>query len=160
MLTTLLAILAAIALAFVVTLYVKHWQTQHSAQAAIFRKGKVRSQLPDGLFSGTVAGQQIVWQGKKFDAKNKTGINVFDKLGKTVERYPFLLSTGTGLADPIDVIRIDYNIPENPIWLRMVLDEIVEVEPGHYLGKLHFKVLPGLSFALGYFELRQPATKE
>lgn len=54
-----------------------------------------------------------------------------------------------------DVLKIDYAIPANPFWLRFILDEIVETEPGKLLGKVHIHLLPDLNFTLGFFTLEK-----
>ncbi len=112
---------------------------------------------PDGFYAGSVTGFRFSWQGKTFDAEHHTGINVFQDEGGTLEsRYPFVTSIGRGVHDyETDVMRIDYNVPQNPWWLRLVLDEIVEVEPGHFLGKLEVRIIPYFPFTLTYFELRK-----
>lgn len=130
------------------------WRVQHSSEADAFRKGTLPSPLPDGLYHGTVPGHTVSWQGKKFDASQQTGINLFkDGEGKQTEKYPFTTSAGKGVhEDSVDVIRIDYNIGGNPFWLRLILDEIVQTSPGHYLGKLNVR-LPGYTATLGFFNL-------
>jgi hypothetical protein len=45
-------------------------------------------------------------------------------------------------------------IAENPWWLRRVLDEIVQVGPDHFLGKVHLRWGP-THLTVGYFELRK-----
>lgn len=131
-----------------------HFKTQHSAQQKHFLAGKVPLESLDGFYKGTVRDSASVWQGKKFQGASNTGINVFKEGKMIVDRYPFATSSGKGLADKnLAVIKIDYNLPDNPLWLRFVLDEVVEVSPGHLLGKLHVRLLPGFSLALGFFEL-------
>ncbi len=148
-----------ILLAFVLFLacVVRTWQIQHSAKAKIFLNGSVELPMPDGLYHGTVSGRHLSWLGKKFNSAAGTGINVFDGgNGTQKERYPFKTSIGKGLIDEhLNVLKIDYNIPENPFWMRIILDEIVEVRPNEYLGKLEVRIFPGFPFALTYFELKK-----
>jgi hypothetical protein len=103
-----------------------------------------------------VASGAAVWLGKRFDAAHQTGENVFDRrafrLGRllTPSSYratwpedsrsyralPFTTSVGPGALDPgIEVLRIDYDLPGNAPPFRRVLDELVEAEPGVYLGQ-------------------------
>lgn len=119
----------------------------HSPNQKLFLSGKVPNPLPSGLYKGSV-NFKTSWQGKKFDASKSMGINLIS--GK--EKYPFKTYVGKGLADNIDVLKIDYNIPQNPFWLRFILDEIVEISSGKYLGKVHINFF-GLPFSLGYFRL-------
>jgi hypothetical protein len=129
------------------------YTTQHSPLQEKFLKGKASS--PQGFLKGSV-NAKTNWLGKKFNKEEATGINVFAKDETQEERYKFKTYVAKGLADPsIEVLKIDYNIPGNPFWLRLILDEIVETEPGKYLGKLHLRLLPRLSFALGFFSLRK-----
>ena len=56
---------------------------------------------------------------------------------------------------PLRVIKLDYDSPENPFLIRVILDEIVEIAPDQYLGKIHLKVLPGFYSTIGYFGLKK-----
>lgn len=133
----------------------RHWKTQTGTNEEKFLKGTIPAELPDGLYHGSVTGLKTTWQGKKFDRAKQTGINVFAKNGVTADNYPFKTYVADGLADPqVRVIKIDYNLPSNPLWLRFILDEIVQVAPDEYLGKLHIRT-PLVSIALGYFTLKK-----
>jgi len=127
------------------------YRVEHSPNQAKFWGGHVPSTLPSGFFKGSaLTGLGKNWQGKVFDRHKGKGINQFTD-GK---RYSFRVYPAAGLRDAdMQVLRIDYNQPGNPWWLRFVVDEIVQVSPGHYLGKVHVKILPGLPFSLTYFEL-------
>ncbi len=131
-------------------------RTQLSSNQRIFLSGKIPSPGPDGLYRGT-AEYTANWLGKKFDAKNNAGINLFRQTdGTTKEKYPFKTYTGKGIRDTgLDVIKIDYDMPGNPFWLRWILDEIVETAPNKYIGKLQLRIIPGFPFSLGYFFLEQ-----
>lgn len=123
---------------------------QHNEKARIFAKGTMPEKLPEGYYKGRF--RETPWLGKKFDLKNGTGINVFEK----EEAFAFKFYKGMGVADPqVEVIKIDYNVEMNPFWLRFILDEIVETKPGHFLGKIHLTFIPGAAFTIGYFELKK-----
>ena len=48
----------------------------------------------------------------------------------------FTTSVAAGRLDPgVEVLRIDYDLPENPPLLRRIVDELVAVQPGVYLGQ-------------------------
>jgi len=128
---------------------------QNDPRQKTFLAGKVPSKMPDGLHKGSAPGYNGSWQGKKFDAKAKTGINLFKNGDKTSEQYSFKTYVAKGVQDDMEVIKIDYNIPENPWNLRLILDEIVETKPGTYLGKLHVTLIPGLPFTVMYFNLEK-----
>lgn len=133
----------------------RHIKTQSSASQKLFLSGKVPSELPNGLYKGSVPGQTFPWKGKKFNADKNTGINIFEENDKRSEQYPFKLYKGKGLADKnLEVIKIDYNLPQNPLWLRFIVDEIVETKKDHYLGKLIMNI-PAFPIALGYFNLEK-----
>lgn len=129
------------------------WKVQSNPLAQEFLKGKVPTNL-NGLYKGTV-NIKTTWQGKKFTSSTKTGTNMFKNADGAHERYSFKTYAGKGLQDDILVLKIDYNLPENPLWLRFIVDELVQTAPRKYLGKLNVKLTPGLSFALGYFSLEK-----
>ena len=145
-------VLACLAVIFGV---VRTWQMEHSPNQSRFVEGKKPMPAPDGLYNGSVSGPKVSWLGKKFNAAAQTGINIFDDgNGSKRERYPFKTSVSKGIRDAgADVVAIDYDIPGNPFWLRPILDEIVQIGPDKYLGKLHVRIIPGYPFTLAYFEL-------
>ncbi len=102
-------------------------------------------------------GLKVSWIGKKFHGANATGINLFhDEKGGQVEKYPFITSTGKGLLDKnLDVLKIQYNVKGNSLWLRFIVDEMVEITPNQYLGKMQITVIPGLPFSVLYFDLKK-----
>lgn len=127
------------------------WRVEHASQQAEFRAGTLPTDLPDGPYDGTSPDlERGSWHGKSFERSKSSGLN---RIGGE-EKYPFTMSFGNGLRDPIKVITIDYNLPENPWWLRLVTDEIVQTSPNHFLGKVHVRIL-SLTFTVGYFELQK-----
>lgn len=131
--------------------YLRHIKTQSQPNQKEFLKGKVPKELPNGFLKGEV-GVDSNWLGKKFDTKSGKGINVFSEGKNTVERYEFKLSRASGLVDSIEVIKLDYNLAGNPLWLRLVTDEVVETSSGKYLGKLIINLGP-IHWAFGFFKL-------
>lgn len=148
--TLILLIIAGYAL-----LLLRTTQLQWTNNQSIFSGTVAPTTLPDGLYAGTVNGPQGSWLGKIFIAAEHRGINNFMDAGKTVQKYPFTLSIGEGVHDRKNVIQVDYDLPENPFWLRPCLDELVELSPGEYLGKLNIRIFPGYPFTLTYFRLHQ-----
>lgn len=138
---------------FAVLGFAATWMSERGLNQQKFTQGKVPDPLPDGLYAGFNSWQGP-WIGKEFDAKSSAGINVFKKSGAEIRKYPFKISVDKGLRDDIEVLKVDYNHPDAPFWLRPALDEIVEIAPGRYLGKLHFRI-PGLYMTLGYFILEK-----
>jgi hypothetical protein len=148
------AAILLVLLAGVAVLIWRDIKTKRTPNHALFRQGTIPQPLPDGDYEGHVTGYSGDWIGKTFDARHSTGKNRF-KSGQGVElRYPFKTVVGPGLADPNAVVKIDYDIPGNPLWLRRILDEIVQVGPNHYLGKIHLRLGP-IHVAVGYFELKK-----
>ena len=131
-------------------------RTQADARQQVFLHAGPPDPKPQGVYQGSVAGRAVSWKGKRFHAERSAGINVFDEGGVVSEKYPFKTYVAPGIRDPeVSVFKIDYDLPENPFWLRRVLDEVVEVGPREYLGKIHVRWLFGSSIALGYFKLEQ-----
>ena len=131
------------------------WQVQHDRRQQIFLCGKIPKQLPDGFYRGSATGYRGAWQGKKFDRSRKSGLNILLTGGKPKEKFPFVTYVGQGESDQIQVIKIDYNISSNSWWLKLILDEIVAVNPHKYLGKVHLILPLGIVFSLGYFSLER-----
>jgi hypothetical protein len=130
-------------------------QLEWGSDQRVFAQGTADT-LPTGLYAGSVPGPEVSWLGKSFDSGNASGVNNFKaKDGTTVQKYPFTLSLGSGVHDRQKVVRIDYDLPANPWWLRPILDEIVLIAPHQYLGKLQFRIIPGYPFTLTYFRLSQ-----
>lgn len=96
-------------------------------------------------------GNQTTWQGKEFFATSNTGINNFSD----GQRYKFKTYKAKSISSDKQVLKIDYDIPGNPFWIRRIVDELVEVEPGKYQGKVYLRYLPGLTFTLTYFTLEK-----
>ena len=113
------------------------------------------------------------WFGKSFEAVSESGVNRFDRsvlgpmrilwpgyrpervAGGVVEAFPFRTRIAPGTVDPdVTVLAIDYDTEDDPSFLiRRILDELVEVAPGSYLGKVLFRVR-GSYHPIGYFALR------
>lgn len=106
----------------------------------------------------------LPWLGKTFDAERQTGDNVFvdnavswatGKLGwpeyrvhgdddppGTIRVFPFQSYVAPGIEDPdIKVLKIDYRDSKNPLPVRRIVDELVELPGGYCLGKVHMRGL-------------------
>ena len=129
-----------------------NWQARRKPEYNQFTKGIIPDKAPDGSYSGKTEVARSSWLGKKFDGANSTGINNFEE----GERYPFHTYVGPSLTNSKQqVFKIDYNQAGNPIWLKFIVDEVVQIEPGHFLGKIQINIIPGLAFTIGYFTLQQ-----
>jgi hypothetical protein len=143
-----------------------------------FLRGKVPEPLPEGFYKGVshlFFGAPVPWKGKQFKGAEQKGINILTQAGQRVMQiltprykkfqtlpegliaaYEFQMSTGASVKNPHQrVLSLDYNIEENPSLVRMVRDELVEVDPGRFLGKVHLQILPGLFWTIGYFTLQK-----
>lgn len=143
-----------------------------------FLRGKVPDPALDGVQSGhayVVYGANIGWKGKQFTAGEERGVNILTGTGQrlasiltprykkfekqtngTFTAYEFKTSVGAGIKNPHQpVLRLDYNIDVNPSIIRIIQDEVVEIDPGRYLGKIHLQLLPGLFWTVGYFSLQK-----
>jgi hypothetical protein len=103
----------------------------------------------------------LPWLGKTFDAEAQTGDNVFkdntwskatEKIGwpeyrvqdepGVVRVFPFRTYIAPGIEDPdVSVLKIDYAGSPNPLPVRRIVDEVVELPGGYILGKAHMRGL-------------------
>jgi hypothetical protein len=115
------------------------------------------------------------WQGKSFSAGSSTGLNRFTPSARIpfkvlfpsyvptliepdrIDAFPFRTRVEPGALDPgVDVLKIDYDFEANPDFIiRRILDELVQLAPGRYLGKVLFRV-GGRFRPIGFFALRAP----
>lgn len=130
-----------------------------------FMLGKKPSNM-NGFYYGSPVGfvltsivRLVPWKGKYFNITSNLGVNFVrdaDNLYQKNPMFPFKTYYGKGALDPSkDVFKIDYNVPENAGWLKAVLDELVEIKPGYYIGKMQYIISPGNVWTLGYFELKE-----
>jgi hypothetical protein len=115
------------------------------------------------------------WNGKAFNAADSTGVNrmtVSSQLplkllfplygmrnvtdGKLA--FDFVTRVEPGAIEPaVDVLVIDYEpVTENPdLIIRQIRDELVQLVPDTYLGRILFKLPGGKLSNIGYFALKQ-----
>jgi hypothetical protein len=126
----------------------------------------------------SVVSAWLPWKGKTFNASQSSGDNIFtrDSLWlarlfnplyrgfiedgpQTYRAFKFRTYVAPGLADPDRaVLKIDYDLPANPgLTIRRVLDELVQVDEGLYLGKAHLRWWWGAWQLVAYFALTAPA---
>lgn len=143
-----------------------------------FLLGGLPGEYPDGFYKGKaflLGNRPVPWLGKSFERENSRGFNIFTPAGASLlmlmtpfykqfrknpdgntDAYYFMTSAGPAFRDKgIETIKLDYDSPENPFLIRIVLDEIVEVAPQEFLGKVHVKVFPGYYATIGFFGLKQ-----
>lgn len=143
-----------------------------------FLNGQLPDPPPDGFYRGSaylLGNRPVPWLGKSFERDNSKGFNIFTPRGASLlkvmtpfyklfrenrdgntDAYYFATSTGKGFKDTaIETFKLDYDAPENPFLIRIILDEIVQTAPDEYLGKVHMKVFPGFFATIGYFGLNK-----
>ena len=116
------------------------------------------------------------WQGKRFDLAAGTGDNRMTSNAKLPSKllwplykmkdaadgklaFDFKTYQDAGKQDPdVQVMVIDYaDVKENPyVIIRSIRDELVELVPGVYLGKILFNTGSDRFSKIGYFALRTP----
>jgi hypothetical protein len=117
------------------------------------------------------------WLGKRFDAERQSGDNLLAASARvparvlfpgyrpgpgpegTLAAFGFRTYVSPGKVDPDrETLKIDYDSDENPGFLiRDILDELVQVVPGAYLGKVLLRRGGGEEWRLiGYFALHPP----
>lgn len=137
--------------------------------------GRAADPLLEGVF-----GRWLPWRGKQF--ADGGGCNLFTAAGCRLIRlrfpsyggvqtepdgsgsaFAFRTSVGPSSLDPATggrgepVLRIDYGqVTGNPEPVRQVLDELVEVGPGHYLGQVLLR-RAGRCVRAAWFSLEQPS---
>ncbi|MBE9006140.1 hypothetical protein IQ259_14030 [Fortiea sp. LEGE XX443] len=156
----------------------------------IYRRGIVPNQLLNGRYWGEFLASNfhpvldnlldiitkiwLPWEGKKFDAQNNTGDNIFTNDGLLLGRliwpfyngyvvdsrgrslaFKFQSSLGRCLLEPdIEVLRLNFDLPGNPQFLiRDLVDQLVQIDDDFYLGKAVLKHPEGGWFCAAYFTL-------
>jgi hypothetical protein len=114
------------------------------------------------------------WLGKKFDSGAGGGINVLTASAlrpmkifwpsyepahiyvDRVEAFPFTTRVDAGAVDPgLRVLKIDYDFDANPSFIiRRVLDELVDIGDGVYLGKVLYRMRDRFHL-IGFFTLEK-----
>ena len=143
-----------------------------------FCAGNAPVEAPSGFYRGSaylLGNRPVPWLGKSFESENAKGFNIFTPKGSLLlkiltplykafrqnadgntDAYYFKTSTGPGLKDAdLVVFKLDYDSPDNPFLIGIILDEMVETGPEEFLGKVHMKVFPGHFATIGFFGLRK-----
>jgi hypothetical protein len=94
------------------------------------------------------AGDHVFWA-----LNRQFGWRAIDDSPETYRAFPFRTAVGRGVADrECTVLKIVYDSRPNPLPVRQVLDELVALGDGVYLGKAHGRLL-GRWRLLAYFAL-------
>ena len=66
--------------------------------------------------------------------------------------YRFETSIGPSRAGDFDALQLDYDLPENPFFIRPIEDELRQLRDGLYLGQAYLRLRGTASLVL-YFGL-------
>src|SRR5260221_3532189 len=141
-------------IALAIVLWLVFWRlvtlfVERSSRQKQFIEGIVPQAPPSGFYHGAaylLGNRPVPWLGKSFESENAKGFNIFTPKGASIikfltplyrlfrvnaegntDAYYFKTSIGPGLKDKnIDVFKLDYDPPENPFLIRIILDEVVE----------------------------------
>lgn len=126
-------------------------------------------------YAGFVQNRFHPWLGKTFNPEQARGDNIFDNgagpwfkvlmpsyrgrrpdTTTTFRAFNFRTYVAPGLLDPdVSVLKIDYDLPDNPAQtVRRVLDELVELADGYYLGRAYLRGRKGTWRRVAHFSLR------
>jgi hypothetical protein len=114
------------------------------------------------------------WQGKRFNSESRSGDNRMVSSAKLPSKllwplykmkdavdgklaFDFKTYNDAGKCDPdVQVMVIDYSdVGDNPrLIIRSIRDELIEVVPGAYLGKVLFRMPQDRYEMIGFFALR------
>jgi len=124
--------------------------------------------------TGGLARLWMPWKGKAFDPEAKEGRNLFTSSFRPVQHalwpgydidspegdrrystFSFTTWGGSSRFAPggANVLKIDYEHPQSPWLIRDILDELVQIEDGLFLGQALLRV-KGKHHRVAWFELR------
>ena len=93
--------------------------------------------LPRALASS----RRFPWRGKSFSPRSEA--NGEGKNRVVLDRfrlYRFETFIGPSRAGNFQALQLDYDLPENPFFIRAIKDEMRELSPGLYLGQAYIQV--------------------
>jgi hypothetical protein len=91
------------------------------------------------------------WGGKSFSGTGASGRGVNRvHLGGRHALFPFHTSIRASVLDGAPCVALDYDLPDNPSFIRAIHDEVREVAPGLYLGPAMWKTKTTPAFVLWF----------
>jgi hypothetical protein len=109
--------------------------------------------LPRALRAGILAslrGPLGLWRGKRVEGERGTNRWGFGPFRRSFAQ--FRVETAAALDGSGPCLRLDYDVPENPLPLRGILGELRRLGPGLFLGRMHYRAGSGRACLL-YFTL-------
>lgn len=140
-----------------------------------FYKGELTRLFPNSLsetLGALLLNIWLPWNGKFFYPSEQVGDNILSPALRFMiqfllrdfgiekpadgkfHAFPFKTYVMPGILDPINVLQLHYDLPQNPPVVRKITDEIVMVGPGSYLGKAYF-VQNNVPRLFAYFRLQK-----
>jgi hypothetical protein len=100
------------------------------------------------LVRAFAASRAFVWDGKTFAAKTDregTGINRIQIPGALGRQnlFPFATRFDASAIDGEQALILDYDLSDNPPWIRKIHDEIREIAAGLFMGPAMWKTVNG-----------------
>lgn len=116
------------------------------------RQAHTRGRCPDpgdlnGIADGVILDPRWfehlrLWRGKVFSAEGSESGHGINRLGVgpfEFQRYPFKVRRTRSAFSNRQIVLLDHDLSENPHWVRIYHDELVEMHPGLYLACSHLK---------------------
>jgi hypothetical protein len=105
------------------------------------------------LVRGWASSGAFPWRGKSFMPRaGGAGEGINRVVSDRLKLFRFETSIGRSRAGDFDAVELDYDLPENPFFIRAIKDEIREIAPGLYLGQAYLK-LPSATRLVLFFAL-------
>ncbi len=99
------------------------------------------------------------WRGKSFMPRtDAAGEGMNRVVSDRFRLFRFETFVGKSRAGDFDAVQLDYDLPENPFFIRAIKDEIRELSPGLWLGQAWLRVSGAEHLGL-YFGLTLPKSQ-
>jgi hypothetical protein len=98
----------------------------------------------------TLRGPLGLWRGKRLVGERGTNLWGIGSFRRSFAE--FRVETAVALDGSGPCLRLDYDVPENPLPLRGILGELRALGPGLFLGRMHYRAGSGGACLL-YFTL-------
>ena len=103
----------------------------------------------DAIMERWAGSNVFPWGGKSFRPLAPTvGRGINRLAGGALKMYPFLTEIGPSRAGDFDALQLDYDLPENPFFIRAIKDEVRELAPSLWLGRAYMELGGNSHFVL------------
>jgi len=100
----------------------------------------IKGRLVQGFVKHFAVDGPMPWQGKTFRSLGKQrGEGVNRLFGNRASWYRFETAIGPSRAGDFDALQLDYDLEDNPPFIRPIKDELREVAPGLWLGLAYMR---------------------